>query len=139
MVPCRATRGNRRILGDAILGKDLNGIIQSWNTGAQQLFGYRPEEVIGKPTFWQIPNDSKPMLTSRVAGLPLIKHAPKCRAQQSIQGLVQTITGKTIAIIGTGRIGLAMIESIAIYCFVIAIILIFANPFWNKVVSIPGG
>lgn len=32
-------------------------------------------------------------------------------------------------------IGLAMIESIAIYCFVIAIILIFANPFWNQVVS----
>ena len=31
-------------------------------------------------------------------------------------------------------IGLAMIESIAIYCFVIAIILIFANPFWNQVV-----
>lgn len=28
-------------------------------------------------------------------------------------------------------IGLAMIESIAIYCFVIAIILIFANPFWS--------
>jgi len=32
-------------------------------------------------------------------------------------------------------IGLAMIESIAIYCFVIAIILIFANPFWNHIVS----
>jgi len=32
-------------------------------------------------------------------------------------------------------IGLAMIESIAIYCFVIAIILIFANPFWTLVVS----
>ncbi len=32
-------------------------------------------------------------------------------------------------------IGLAMIESVAIYCFVIAIILIFANPFWNHVVS----
>jgi len=32
-------------------------------------------------------------------------------------------------------IGLAMIESIAIYCFVIAIILIFANPFWNQVIS----
>lgn len=28
-------------------------------------------------------------------------------------------------------IGLAMIESVAIYCFVIAIILIFANPFWS--------
>jgi F-type H+-transporting ATPase subunit c len=32
-------------------------------------------------------------------------------------------------------IGLAMIESVAIYCFVIAIILIFANPFWNHVIG----
>lgn len=32
-------------------------------------------------------------------------------------------------------IGLAMVESIAIYCFVIAIILIFANPFWNHVTA----
>ena len=36
-------------------------------------------------------------------------------------------------------IGLAMIESVAIYCFVIAIILIFANPFWNHVISKTGG
>ena len=37
-------------------------------------------------------------------------------------------------------IGLAMIESIAIYCFVISIILIFANPFWNHIAAIkPGG
>lgn len=36
-------------------------------------------------------------------------------------------------------IGLAMIESIAIYCFVISIILIFANPFWNHVVTKAGG
>jgi F-type H+-transporting ATPase subunit c len=37
-------------------------------------------------------------------------------------------------------IGLAMIESIAIYCFVISIILIFANPFWNHIVAAkPGG
>ena len=32
-------------------------------------------------------------------------------------------------------VGLAMIESIAIYCFVISMILIFANPFWNHIVS----
>jgi F-type H+-transporting ATPase subunit c len=31
-------------------------------------------------------------------------------------------------------VGLAMIESIAIYCFVISMILIFANPFWNQVI-----
>jgi F-type H+-transporting ATPase subunit c len=36
-------------------------------------------------------------------------------------------------------IGLAMIESIAIYCLVVAIVLIFANPFWNHVIAKPGG
>jgi F-type H+-transporting ATPase subunit c len=35
-------------------------------------------------------------------------------------------------------IGLAMIESIAIYCFVISIILIFANPFWNHAITTVG-
>jgi F-type H+-transporting ATPase subunit c len=34
-------------------------------------------------------------------------------------------------------IGLAMIESIAIYCFVVAVILIFANPFWNFIRTKP--
>ena len=32
-------------------------------------------------------------------------------------------------------VGLAMIESIAIYCLVISMILIFANPFWNHIIS----
>ena len=32
-------------------------------------------------------------------------------------------------------VGLAMIESIAIYCFVVSMILIYANPFWNHIVS----
>ncbi len=32
-------------------------------------------------------------------------------------------------------VGLAMVESTAIYCFVIAIILIFANPFWGFVIG----
>jgi len=33
----------------------------------------------------------------------------------------------------TAFVGLAFIESTAIYCFVISIILIFANPFWNQI------
>ena len=36
-------------------------------------------------------------------------------------------------------IGLAMVESNAIYCFVISIILIFTNPFWNHLAAKGGG
>ncbi len=36
-------------------------------------------------------------------------------------------------------VGLAMIESLAIYCFVVAMILIFANPFWNHAIAQVGG
>ena len=36
-------------------------------------------------------------------------------------------------------VGLAMIESIAIYCFVVSMILIFANPFWNHVIAQSSG
>jgi F-type H+-transporting ATPase subunit c len=36
-------------------------------------------------------------------------------------------------------VGLAMIESLAIYCFVVSMILIFANPFWNHVIAQTAG
>jgi len=36
-------------------------------------------------------------------------------------------------------VGLAMIESMAIYCFVVSMILIFANPFWNYVITKTAG
>ena len=36
-------------------------------------------------------------------------------------------------------VGLAMIESTAIYCFVVSMILIFANPFWNHVITLAPG
>ena len=36
-------------------------------------------------------------------------------------------------------VSLAMIESTAIYCFVVTMILIFANPFWDYVVAPAGG
>jgi F-type H+-transporting ATPase subunit c len=35
----------------------------------------------------------------------------------------------------TRFVGLAMIESTAIYCFVVSMILIFANPFWNYILA----
>ena len=42
---------------DAIVAKDINGIITSWNGGAQRIFGYTAEEVIGKPITLLIPSD----------------------------------------------------------------------------------
>jgi PAS domain S-box-containing protein len=42
---------------DAILSKDLNGIIATFNQGAERLFGYKAREVIGKPITILIPQD----------------------------------------------------------------------------------
>jgi PAS domain S-box-containing protein len=42
---------------DAIVSKDLDGIITSWNTGAERLFGYSGEEVVGQNIMLIIPPD----------------------------------------------------------------------------------
>jgi len=42
---------------DAIVSKDVNGVITSWNAGAEQLFGYSAEEAIGQPVMMLIPAD----------------------------------------------------------------------------------
>src|SRR6266508_4256390 len=42
---------------DAIVGKDLNGIITTWNAGAERIFGYRADEAIGRSVRLIIPPD----------------------------------------------------------------------------------
>ena len=37
--------------------KDLEGIITSWNSGAEHIFGYLAEEIVGKPNMFLIPPD----------------------------------------------------------------------------------
>jgi len=45
----------------------------------------------------------------------------------------------SVTITRTLFVGLAMIESVAIYCFVVSMILIFANPFWDHVIAQAAG
>jgi PAS domain S-box-containing protein len=42
---------------DAIISKDLNGIVTSWNTGAEKIFGYKTEEIVGESIMRLIPED----------------------------------------------------------------------------------
>jgi pilus assembly protein CpaE len=57
----------------------------------------KAEETIGQPVFWQIPNDSRSILGSRNAGVPLLQFAPKSKVHQSLVALADTLTGKTAA------------------------------------------
>jgi PAS domain S-box-containing protein len=55
--------------GDAILSKDLDGIVTSWNRGAERVFGYTAEEMIGAPITLLIPpecHDEEPGILERV-------------------------------------------------------------------------
>ena len=42
---------------DAVVAKDLNGIITNWNQSAQRIFGYKPKEIIGKSILTLIPKE----------------------------------------------------------------------------------
>src|ERR1700679_1268015 len=62
---------------DAIISKTLEGIITSWNKGAQKLYGYTAEEMIGRPIATLIPEghaDEEPMILGRLRRGELIDH-----------------------------------------------------------------
>jgi PAS domain S-box-containing protein len=62
---------------DAIITKDLNGVITSWNNAAERLFGYTPEEAIGRPVTMLIPEeriDEEPGILTRIRRGESVEH-----------------------------------------------------------------
>ena len=97
---------------DAIISKDLNGIIQSWNGAAQRMFGYTAGEVIGKSIRIIIPNDRQAeedfVLSQIRAGQP-VRHYETIRRRKDGSLLPISLTVSPIyddagAVIGASKI-----------------------------------
>src|SRR5215213_2088279 len=70
---------------DAIISKTLEGIITSWNAGAQRVFGYTADEVIGKPITILIPKDhedEEPAILARLRAGERIEHYDTIRVRK---------------------------------------------------------
>jgi PAS domain S-box-containing protein len=70
---------------DAIVSKNLDGIIMSWNDGAERLFGYSEQEVIGKPITIIMPaerHDEEPAILSRIRCGERIQHYETVRRRK---------------------------------------------------------
>ncbi|HEU4416273.1 MAG TPA: PAS domain S-box protein [Candidatus Angelobacter sp.] len=71
---------------DAIVGKDLNGIITSWNRQAERLFGYREEEMIGRSILTIIPPElhrDEDMILNKIRSGQKIEHFETVRITKS--------------------------------------------------------
>jgi PAS domain S-box-containing protein len=70
---------------DAIVSKHLNGVITSWNYGAERIFGYTAEEVIGKPITILLPPDrynEEPSFLERIRRGERIEHYETVRTRK---------------------------------------------------------
>ncbi len=70
---------------DVIISKDLNGIIASWNKGAERIFGYTAQEAIGKPVTILIPPDrldEEPDILERIRRGESIDHYETVRRRK---------------------------------------------------------
>src|SRR5215471_1978009 len=70
---------------DAIIGKDLGGIITAWNAGAERLYGYKPEEVLGRPISVLVPPelpDEVPQILAKIAAGGRVNHYETVRVKK---------------------------------------------------------
>jgi PAS domain S-box-containing protein len=97
---------------DAIISKTLEGIITSWNKGAERIFGYTADEVIGQPVTILIPEgqeDEEPAILARLRAGERIEHYETIRLRKDgtridISLTVSPIKGPNGDIIGASKI-----------------------------------
>lgn len=97
---------------DAIISKDLKGVIQSWNGGATRLFGYSSAEVLGKPITILIPEnrlDEEPAILAEIRRGNRVDHFETVRRRKdgSLVDLSLTISpirDANGAIVGASKI-----------------------------------
>ncbi|NTI30938.1 PAS domain S-box protein, partial [Rhizobium rhizogenes] len=97
---------------DAILAKDLNGKIVSWNRGAERLYGYTAQEAIGQPVLMLIPLDrqnEEPELLARIRRGERIDHYETIRRRKDgslveISLSVSPIKNREGRVIGVSKI-----------------------------------
>ena len=97
---------------DAIVGKDLDGIITSWNRGAEALFGCAAEEMIGKPVTLLIPDDhqdEEPRILDRIRHGLVVEHYETVRKHKDgslldISLTVSPVRDATGRIVGASKV-----------------------------------
>jgi len=97
---------------DAIISKDLNGVVTSWNAGAERLFGYTAEEMVGQPILVLIPTerrDEEPGILERIRRGDRIDHYETVRQRKDgsrvhISLTVSPIKNSKGEIIGASKI-----------------------------------
>jgi PAS domain S-box-containing protein len=70
---------------DAIVSKDLNGVVTSWNKGAERIFGYTAQEMVGRPITTIIPPDRRheePQILARLRRGERVDHFDSIRLRK---------------------------------------------------------
>ncbi len=104
---------------DGIISKDLNGIIQSWNRGAERIFGYSAAEIVGRPITTVIPNHlhhEEPEILSRIMRGERIDHYETIRQRKDgtlidVAVTISPLRDNSGTIIGASKIARDITES----------------------------